>query len=78
MKSMSRFSGSMIAGNKYNYIGDDSDLNCAVESIVDSKTFNATCGEEQKSTATGRSALSVAERLTRTYGFGIFRSEPLG
>ena len=39
-------SGAMIAGNKLKYVGDDVDLHCTVESIIDANSFNAECGED--------------------------------
>lgn len=39
-------SGAMIAGNKLKYVGDDVDLHCTVESIVDENGFNAECGDD--------------------------------
>jgi hypothetical protein len=39
-------SGAMIAGNKLKYVGDDVDLHCTVDTIVDAGTFNADCGED--------------------------------
>jgi hypothetical protein len=40
-------SGAMIAGNKLKYVGDDVDLHCTVDTIVDAGTFNADCGEDE-------------------------------
>jgi hypothetical protein len=39
-------SGAMIAGNKLKYVGDDVDLHCTVDNVVDSSNFNADCGED--------------------------------
>jgi hypothetical protein len=39
-------SGTMIAGNKLKYVGDNVDLHCTVESIIDANSFNAECGED--------------------------------
>lgn len=39
-------SGAMIAGNKLKYVGENVDLHCSVESIVDESSFNASCGED--------------------------------
>jgi hypothetical protein len=40
-------SGAMIAGNKLKYVGDNVELHCTVESIVDESSFNASCGTDE-------------------------------